>query len=100
MAALRDRPLMRDALLAGGVIAASAVAALIALDRGPGARPHFGFAISTPEHLTAPSPRRDREHPNRSSQPMCVMLLLPRTLYLNRSDSGHLHRKRDRVTQL
>jgi hypothetical protein len=48
MAALRDRPLMRDALLAGGVIAASAVAALIALDRGPDARPHFGFAISTP----------------------------------------------------
>jgi Galactose oxidase, central domain len=53
MAALRDRPLIRDALLAGGVIAASAVAALIALDRGPGARPHFGFAISTPEHSDA-----------------------------------------------
>jgi len=41
---------MRDALLAGGVIAAGAVAALIALDRGPGARPHFGFGISAPEH--------------------------------------------------
>ncbi len=41
---------MRDALLAGGVIAASAVATLIALDRGPIPRPqHFSFATST-EH--------------------------------------------------
>ncbi len=40
---------MRDALLVGGVIAASAVTALIALDRGPGPRPHFGFGISAPE---------------------------------------------------
>ena len=53
MAALRDRPLMRDALLAGGVIAASAVAALIALDRGTLLRPHFNFAISAPEHSDA-----------------------------------------------
>jgi len=51
MAGLRDRPMMRDALLAGGVIAASAVTALIALDRGPRARPHFDFAISAPDHL-------------------------------------------------
>jgi hypothetical protein len=41
MAGLRDRPLMRDALLAGGVIAASALTALIALDRGQLTRPHF-----------------------------------------------------------
>ena len=50
MAGLRDRPLMRDALLAGGVIAASAIAALIALDRGPLTRPRFGFVGSVPEH--------------------------------------------------
>lgn len=50
MAGLRDRPLMRDALLAGGVIAASAVAALIAVDRGQLARPHFGFVASAPAH--------------------------------------------------
>jgi large repetitive protein len=47
MAGLSDRPLIRDALLAGGIIAASAVAALIALDRGPAARPHFGFVAPT-----------------------------------------------------
>jgi hypothetical protein len=50
MAGLRDRPLIRDALLAGGVIAASAVAALIALDRGPLPRHHFGFVASASEH--------------------------------------------------
>ncbi len=50
MAGLRDRPLMRNALLAGGVIAASAMTALVALDRGPSPRRHFDFAISTPEH--------------------------------------------------
>jgi hypothetical protein len=50
MAGLRDRPLIRDALLAGGVIAASAVAALIALDRGPISRHHFGFVTSASEH--------------------------------------------------
>ena len=50
MAGLRDRPLMRDALLAGGVIAASAVAALIALDPGAVPRPHFGFVASISEH--------------------------------------------------
>jgi len=50
MAGLRDRPLMRDALLAGGVIAASAVAALIALDPGAVPRPHFGFVASVSEH--------------------------------------------------
>jgi len=48
MAGLRDRPLMRDALLAGGVIAASAMAALIALDGGQLPRPHFGFSASAP----------------------------------------------------
>jgi Galactose oxidase, central domain len=41
---------MRNALLAGGVIAASAMTALVALDGGPSPRPHFDFAISTPEH--------------------------------------------------
>jgi Galactose oxidase, central domain len=50
MAGFRDRPLIRDALLAGGVIAASAVAALIALDRGPLPRHHFGFVASASEH--------------------------------------------------
>jgi Galactose oxidase, central domain len=50
MAGLRDRPLIRDALLAGGVIAASAVAALIALDRGPLPRHLFGFVASVSEH--------------------------------------------------
>jgi hypothetical protein len=49
MAGLRERPLIRDALLAGGVIAASAVAALIALDRSPVPRHHFGFAASASE---------------------------------------------------
>jgi len=41
--------MMRDALLAGGVIAASAVAALIALDPGPLTRPHFGFVAAVSE---------------------------------------------------
>jgi galactose oxidase-like protein len=41
--------MMRDALLAGGVIAASAVAALIALDPGPLTRPHFGFVAPVSE---------------------------------------------------
>jgi Galactose oxidase, central domain/Kelch motif len=50
MAGFRDRPLIRDALLAGGVIAASAVAALIALDRGPGPRHHFGFIAAASDH--------------------------------------------------
>ena len=50
MAGLRERPLVRDALLVGGVIAASAVAALIALDRGPLPRHYFGFAASASEH--------------------------------------------------
>ena len=40
---------MRDALLAGGVIAASAVAALIALDPGAVPRPHFGFVAPISE---------------------------------------------------
>jgi hypothetical protein len=48
MAGLRDRPLLRDALLAGGVIAAGAVAALIALDRGQGSRPRPGFVSLAP----------------------------------------------------
>ncbi|MFZ0677130.1 Kelch repeat-containing protein [Candidatus Binatus sp.] len=51
MAGLRDRPLIRDALLAGGIIAAGAVAALIALDRGPAPRPHFGFVASATDHI-------------------------------------------------
>ena len=37
-----DRPLIRDALLAGGVIAAGCIAALIAMDRSPRPRPHIG----------------------------------------------------------
>src|SRR5260370_5551240 len=49
MAGLRDRPLMRDALLAGGVIAAGVVAALIALDPGAVPRPRFGFAAPVSE---------------------------------------------------
>lgn len=53
MAGLRDRPLLRDALLAGGVIAASAVAALIALDRGQGSRPRPGFVSLTPLSVEA-----------------------------------------------
>ena len=48
MAGLRDRPLLRDALLAGGVIAASAVAALVALDRGPGTGQRPGFVSLAP----------------------------------------------------
>ena len=43
MGGLRDRPLIRDALLAGGVIAASAVATLVLLDRGQVTRPYFAF---------------------------------------------------------
>jgi len=50
MAGLRDRPLMRDSLLAGGVIAASCVAALIAMDRGQIPRHHFGSLASAPIH--------------------------------------------------
>jgi hypothetical protein len=50
MAGLRDRPLMRDALLAGGVIAASAVAVLVTLDRGPLPHRHFGSVVSAPMH--------------------------------------------------
>jgi hypothetical protein len=56
MAGLKDRPLIRDALLAGGVIAASAVAALIALDRGPISRHHFGFVTSASERSDDVSP--------------------------------------------
>ena len=41
--------MMRDALLAGGVIAASAVAALIALDPGPLTRLRFGFVAPVSE---------------------------------------------------
>jgi len=56
MAGLRDRPLIRDALLAGGVIAASAVAVLIALDRGPIPRRHFGFVASAFDRSDAAAP--------------------------------------------
>jgi hypothetical protein len=48
MAGLRDRPLIRDALLAGGVIAASAVAALVALDPGQVSHRHFGAMPPAP----------------------------------------------------
>ncbi|HKN14494.1 MAG TPA: kelch repeat-containing protein [Candidatus Binatus sp.] len=48
MAGLRERPLMRDALLVGGVIAASAVAVLVALDPGQVIRPRFGSMASPP----------------------------------------------------
>lgn len=51
---------MRDALLAGGVIAASAVAALIALDRNTLLRPHFNFAISAPAHSDGAAALRSR----------------------------------------
>jgi Galactose oxidase, central domain len=66
MAGLRDRPLMRDALLAGGVIAAGAIAALIALDRGPASRRHFGFIAPAPLGSdlgdTASGPAKFRTH--------------------------------------
>jgi len=42
-----DRPLIRDALLAGGVIAAGCIAALIAVDRSPRPRPHIGTAATS-----------------------------------------------------
>ena len=41
-----DRPLIRDALLAGGVIAAGCIAALIAMDRNPRPRPHISTVAS------------------------------------------------------
>jgi len=50
MAGLRDRPLMRDALLAGAVIAASAVWVLVTLDRGPLTHRHFASVVSAPPH--------------------------------------------------
>jgi hypothetical protein len=55
MAGLRDRPLMRDALLAGGVIAAGAIAALIALDRGTPLSSHFSSVVSAPVGPDAPA---------------------------------------------
>ena len=48
MAGLRDRPLMREAVLLGAVIAASAVAVMIALDNGQVARRHFGSMAPEP----------------------------------------------------
>jgi hypothetical protein len=61
MAGLRDRPLIRDALLAGGVIAASCVTALIAVDHSQVPRPHFDIATSVPMdsdgHDSAPAAR-------------------------------------------
>ena len=50
MAGLRDRPLMRNALLAGGVIAASAVSVLIALDRNWISPTRFSSTPSAPAH--------------------------------------------------
>jgi len=50
MAGLRDRPLMRDALLAGVVIAASAAAVLVTLDRGPQPKRHFGSVPAAATH--------------------------------------------------
>ncbi len=50
MAGLRDRPLIRDALLAGGVIAGSCIAVLIAVDRGQAPRPHLVSLVSAPIH--------------------------------------------------
>ena len=50
MAGLRDRPLIRGALLAGGVIAGSCIAVLIAVDRGQAPRPHFVSIVSAPIH--------------------------------------------------
>lgn len=48
MALSKDRPLIRDALLAGGVIAAGCVAALVSMDRGSIRRIHFGFVATPP----------------------------------------------------
>jgi hypothetical protein len=55
MAGLRDRPLMRDALLAGGVIAAGAIAGLIALDHGAPLSSHFSSVVSAPDRPDAPA---------------------------------------------
>src|SRR5260370_29426654 len=41
-----DRPLIRDALLAGGVVAAGCIAALVSLDRSPRPRPHIGNVVA------------------------------------------------------
>lgn len=50
MAGLRDRPLMRAALLAGAVVAASAAVLLIAVDRGQVPPPHFDSMEFVPTH--------------------------------------------------
>jgi hypothetical protein len=44
----KDRPLMRDALLAGGVIAASCVATLVSMDRGSIRPVHIGTVATPP----------------------------------------------------
>jgi hypothetical protein len=59
MAGLRDRPLIRDALLAGAVIGASAIVALIGIDRRDALHPHFAIALPASD-ATAPgsAPRK------------------------------------------
>lgn len=42
-----DRPLIRDALLAGGVVAAGVIAALVAVDRSPRPRAHIGNVVTS-----------------------------------------------------
>ncbi|HEV2171153.1 MAG TPA: kelch repeat-containing protein, partial [Candidatus Binatus sp.] len=85
MAGLRDRPLTRDALLAGAIIAAGAVAALIGVDRGNAPARHFGFgpsslAVSAGAASTAGSPGA-LTHPRRVSAPR----ELPRQMGLSQS---------------
>ncbi len=46
---------MRDALLTGGVIAAGAIAALIALDHGAPLSSHFSSVVSAPDRSDAPA---------------------------------------------
>ncbi len=50
MAEFRERPLMRNALLVGAVIATSAMAVLVALDRGQVDGRHFAPVTSAPLH--------------------------------------------------
>jgi len=59
-----DRPLIRDALLAGGVIAAGCIAALIAMDRSPRPRPHIGTvaAAHADAEREASAPSSDAGH--------------------------------------
>lgn len=47
----KDQSLIRDALLAGGVIAAGCVAALVSVDRVQRPRPHIATAVTAPVNI-------------------------------------------------